>query len=56
MSLQRDAPLPLSQQLAALLRAEIESGRVTAADDHGYGGRAPDSDSHGGKGPQDLEA
>jgi DNA-binding GntR family transcriptional regulator len=26
MSLQRDAPLPLSQQLAALLRAEIESG------------------------------
>jgi len=24
--LQRDAPLPLSQQLAALLRAEIESG------------------------------
>jgi GntR family transcriptional regulator len=27
MSLQRDAPLPLSQQLAALLRAEIESGQ-----------------------------
>ena len=26
MSLQRDAPLPLSQQLAALLRAEVESG------------------------------
>jgi DNA-binding GntR family transcriptional regulator len=26
MSLQRDAPLPLSQQLAALLRAEIVSG------------------------------
>jgi DNA-binding GntR family transcriptional regulator len=26
MSLQRDAPLPLSQQLAALLRREIESG------------------------------
>jgi DNA-binding GntR family transcriptional regulator len=26
MSLQRDAPLPLSQQLAALLRAQIESG------------------------------
>lgn len=26
MSLQRDAPLPLSQQLAALLRAEIKSG------------------------------
>jgi GntR family transcriptional regulator len=26
MSLQRDAPLPLSQQLAALLRAGIESG------------------------------
>ena len=24
--MQRDAPLPLSQQLAALLRAEIESG------------------------------
>jgi DNA-binding GntR family transcriptional regulator len=27
MSLQRDAPLPLSQQLAALLRAEIKSGK-----------------------------
>jgi GntR family transcriptional regulator len=27
MPLQRDAPLPLSQQLAALLRAEIESGQ-----------------------------
>jgi GntR family transcriptional regulator len=27
MSLQRDAPLPLSQQLAALLRTEIESGQ-----------------------------
>jgi DNA-binding GntR family transcriptional regulator len=27
MSLQRDAPLPLSQQLAALLRAEIQSGQ-----------------------------
>ncbi len=27
MSLQRVAPLPLSQQLAALLRAEIESGQ-----------------------------
>jgi DNA-binding GntR family transcriptional regulator len=26
MSLQRDAPLPLSQQLAAVLRAEIQSG------------------------------
>jgi DNA-binding GntR family transcriptional regulator len=26
MSLQRDAPLPLSQQLAGLLRAQIESG------------------------------
>jgi GntR family transcriptional regulator len=26
MSLQRDAPLPLSQQLAALLRTQIESG------------------------------
>lgn len=26
MSLQRDAPLPLSQQLAGLLRAEIQSG------------------------------
>jgi DNA-binding GntR family transcriptional regulator len=26
MSLQRDAPSPLSQQLAALLRAQIESG------------------------------
>ena len=26
MSLRRDAPLPLSQQLAALLGAEIESG------------------------------
>ncbi len=27
MSLQPDAPLPLSQQLAALLRAEIVSGK-----------------------------
>lgn len=27
MSLQRDAPLPLSQQLAARLRAEIQSGQ-----------------------------
>lgn len=27
MSLQRDAPLPLSQQLAALIRGEIESGQ-----------------------------
>ena len=26
MSLQRDAPLPLSQQLAAVLRAQIHSG------------------------------
>jgi DNA-binding GntR family transcriptional regulator len=26
MPLQRDAPLPLSQQLAGLLRAQIESG------------------------------
>lgn len=26
MSLQRDAPLPLSQQLAALLREQIKSG------------------------------
>ena len=26
MPLQRDAPLPLSQQLAALLRSEINSG------------------------------
>jgi DNA-binding GntR family transcriptional regulator len=27
MTLQRDAPLPLSQQLAALLRAQIQSGQ-----------------------------
>ena len=27
MTLQRDAPLPLSQQLAALLREEIRSGK-----------------------------
>jgi DNA-binding GntR family transcriptional regulator len=27
LTLQRDAPLPLSQQLAGLLRAQIESGK-----------------------------